>query len=100
MTNKFLDCYYRVSTKGQKEEGYSLDSQIEISQRVAKQLKLKVRPHNEFSKVMQLSKESNETSLRKSKHSLNKRKLKTYGLLNKKDYSENLLTHFSLKNIT
>ena len=50
MTNKFLDCYYRVSTKGQKEEGYSLDSQIEISQRVAKQLKLKVRPHNEFSK--------------------------------------------------
>ena len=49
MKNKFLDCYYRVSTKKQKE-GYSLDSQIKISEQVAKQLGLKVRPHNEYNK--------------------------------------------------
>ena len=48
--SKFLDCYYRVSTKGQKDEGHSLESQIQLSKRVAKQLGLEIREHNEFAK--------------------------------------------------
>lgn len=48
--SKFLDCYYRVSTKGQKDEGHSLESQIQLSKIVAKQLGLEIREHNEFAK--------------------------------------------------
>lgn len=48
--NGFLDAYYRVSTKSQKDEGYSLESQQTIARNVAKRLKLKLREHNEFAK--------------------------------------------------
>tara|TARA_B100000780_G_C21099773_1_gene443776 strand:- start:11 stop:1777 length:1767 start_codon:yes stop_codon:yes gene_type:complete len=48
--NGYLDAYYRVSSKSQRDEGYSLDSQQTIARNVAKHLKLKLREHNEFAK--------------------------------------------------
>ena len=48
--NGYLDAYYRVSSKTQKDEGYSLESQQSIAKQVAKRLKLKLREHNEFAK--------------------------------------------------
>ena len=47
MSNKFLDCYVRVSTRSQQDEGHSLETQRDIGKRVARRLKLKPRFHNE-----------------------------------------------------
>ena len=47
MSNQFLDCYIRVSSRSQKDEGHSLDTQRDIGERVAKRLKLKPRFHDE-----------------------------------------------------
>ena len=43
----YLDCYIRVSTKEQAEDGNSLNNQIRIGKSVAKKLKLKFRLRNE-----------------------------------------------------
>jgi len=48
--NKYLDAYYRVSTKGQKTEGHSLESQRKTSETLAKRLGLILRPHDEGAK--------------------------------------------------
>ena len=45
--NQYLDCYIRVSGRGQEKEGFSLDSQREIGKRVSKKLGLKPRFHDE-----------------------------------------------------
>ena len=43
----YLDCYIRVSTKEQAEDGDSLNSQIKVGKSVAKKLNLKFRLRNE-----------------------------------------------------
>ena len=43
----YLDCYIRVSTKEQAEDGSSLDNQLRIGKSVAKKLNLKFRQRNE-----------------------------------------------------
>ena len=43
----YLDCYIRVSTKEQAEDGDSLNSQIKVGKSVAKKLNLKFRFRNE-----------------------------------------------------
>jgi len=47
MTNNFLDCYLRVSSRSQQDEGHSLQTQRDIGKRVARRLKLKSRFHDE-----------------------------------------------------
>ena len=47
MTNLFLDCYTRVSTDIQEKDGNSLVVQEELGKKVAKQLGLEPRIHNE-----------------------------------------------------
>ena len=48
--NKYLDAYYRVSTKIQKTEGHSLESQRRTAEKLAERLGLIIRPHDEGSK--------------------------------------------------
>ncbi len=48
--NKYLDAYYRVSTRGQKTEGHSLESQRKISEQLADRLGLILRSHDEGAK--------------------------------------------------
>ena len=50
MSNQYLDCYTRVSTDKQKEEGYSLEVQEGLGRRVAEQLGLEFRHRNEGSR--------------------------------------------------
>ena len=48
--NEYLDAYYRVSSKGQKTEGHSLESQRKTSEQLAKRLGLILRAHDEGAK--------------------------------------------------
>ena len=50
MSSEYLDCYLRVSTTVQKEEGHSLKNQETIGKKVSKKLGLKFRIHNEGSR--------------------------------------------------
>ena len=50
MTNGFLDCYLRVSSRTQLDDGNSIESQRRIGKQVSKKLKLKYREHNEKDK--------------------------------------------------
>ena len=58
--NKYLDAYYRVSTKGQKTEGHSLESQRKTSETLAERLGLVLRPHDEGAKSSTLKNVSGE----------------------------------------
>ena len=46
----YLDCYVRVSTKEQLEDGDSVANQITIGKKIANKLKLKFRLRNEGAK--------------------------------------------------
>ena len=50
MSNKFLDCYMRVSSDIQRDEGNSLSVQEEMGKEVSKKLGLTFRPHMEGSR--------------------------------------------------
>jgi hypothetical protein len=50
MSNKFLDCYMRVSSNTQRDEGNSLSVQEDMGREVSKKLKLTFRPHMEGSR--------------------------------------------------